>query len=301
MARALPCPMSLSGANAGFEKFGPPPTGPAIGSRAWAFAYPSRSITRTLGRLRTSTNPDTHSRRAGAALDRLQVALESLPEEDNRQHRQTEGPLGQESGSTKPSGVKPINAKELLESIKTSSSLAMAVPFIALPLVPFGSISLSPLSSLGTALSGGFAELSKNYVFSCGFVGWFCAQGLKIFTKWYKTGTFDPMAFFDSGGMPSSHSSLCAAMTTAVAIHDGLSSSLFAACTCFTVIVMYDAMGVRRHAGLQAQVLNAVVDDLLEHHPVSGGRKLKEVLGHTPRQVMMGGLLGMLIGLVFPH
>ena len=90
-------------------------------------------------------------------------------------------------------------------------------------------------------------------------------------------------------------------MTTAVAIHHGLSSSLFAACTCFTVIVMYDAMGVRRHAGLQAQVLNAVVDDLLEHHPVSGGRKLKEVLGHTPRQVMMGGLLGVLIGLVFPH
>ena len=139
----------------------------------------------------------------------------------------------------------------------------MAVPFVAIPLVPFGSLSLSILSPVSSFVSGAFAELSKNYVFSCGFVGWFCAQTLKIFTKWYKTGVCDPMAFFDSGGMPSSHSSLCAAVTTAVAIHHGLASSLFAVCTCFTVIVMYDAMGVRRHAGLQAQVLNAVVGDLL--------------------------------------
>ena len=89
-------------------------------------------------------------------------------------------------------------------------------------------------------------------------------------------------------------------MTMAVALKHGLGSSLFAACTCFTVIVMYDAMGVRRHAGLQAQVLNAVVNDLLEGHPVSE-RKLKEVLGHTPRQVLCGGILGILVGLLFPH
>ena len=67
------------------------------------------------------------------------------------------------------------------------------------------------------------------------------------------------------------------------------------------MIVMYDAMGVRRHAGLQAQVLNAVVNSVLEDHPTVSGRKLKEVLGHTPRQVLMGGLLGVCIGLLFPH
>ena len=177
-----------------------------------------------------------------------------------------------------------------IESIKSSSSLALAVPFVALP---FGSLSHT--------LSQSLSELTSNYVFACGFVGWFVAQAAKIFTKWYKTKVFDPTAFFDSGGMPSSHSSLCAAMTTAVAIHHGLSSSLFAACTCFTVIVMYDAMGVRRHAGLQAQVLNAVVNSVLEDHPTVSGRKLKEVLGHTPRQVLMGGLLGVCIGLLFPH
>lgn len=160
--------------------------------------------------------------------------------------------------------------------------------------LPCGLVDVS--SHLHTAWN----QISSNYVFVVGFWGWFLAQFFKIFTKWYKTGIFSPSAFFDSGGMPSSHSSLCSAMTTAVAQSHGLGSSLFAACTCFTVIVMYDAMGVRRHAGLQAQVLNAVVNDLLEGHPVSE-RKLKEVLGHTPRQVLCGGILGILVGLLFPH
>ncbi|KAG7671951.1 hypothetical protein Ndes2526B_g07112 [Nannochloris sp. 'desiccata'] len=143
-------------------------------------------------------------------------------------------------------------------------------------------------------------QLGGNYVFMTGFCGWFLAQFLKIFTKWYKTGIFSFMAFVDSGGMPSSHSALCSAVTTAVALQQGLGSPLFAMCTCFSVIVMYDAMGVRRHAGLQAEVLNAVVEDLLEGHPVSE-RKLKEVLGHTPRQVLCGAVLGILVGLVCPR
>ena len=62
---------------------------------------------------------------------------------------------------------------------------------------------------------------------------------------------------------------------------------------------MYDAMGVRRHAGLQAEVLNAVVEDLLENHPMSE-KKLKEVLGHTPRQVLCGAVLGVAVALLLP-
>lgn len=89
-------------------------------------------------------------------------------------------------------------------------------------------------------------------------------------------------------------------VTTAIALQQGLSSPLFAVCCCFAVIVMYDAMGVRRHAGLQAQVLNAVVQDLLEGHPVSE-KKLKEVLGHTPRQVICGAILGLIVGLLHPR
>lgn len=163
----------------------------------------------------------------------------------------------------------------------------------ALPLLfSAAPVAVVPPSALDT--------LAGNYVFAVGFCGWFLAQFLKIFTKWYKTGRFSLMAFVDSGGMPSSHSSLCSAVTTAVAIHHGLGSTLFAICTCFSVIVMYDAMGVRRHAGLQAEVLNAVVEDLLEGHPVSE-RKLKEVLGHTPRQVLAGAVLGIATGLLFPR
>lgn len=182
-------------------------------------------------------------------------------------------------------------------SRKRYKAIALTVAScIALPIGVFD----ASLPSLVSHVSTVWNQISNNYVFVVGFWGWFLAQFFKIFTKWYKTGIFSPSAFFDSGGMPSSHSSLCSAMTMAVALKHGLGSSLFAACTCFTVIVMYDAMGVRRHAGLQAQVLNAVVNDLLEGHPVSE-RKLKEVLGHTPRQVLCGGILGILVGLLFPH
>ncbi len=107
---------------------------------------------------------------------------------------------------------------------------------------------------------------------------------LQIFTKRLKKGVWDIRAIVDSGGMPSSHSALCAGITTAIAFQNGLGSSAFALAVAFSSIVMYDAAGVRRHAGKQAEVLNQVIDELLEGHPVSD-IKLKEVLGHTPLQV----------------
>ena len=188
-----------------------------------------------------------------------------------------------------------------VSSVFGKSRMPMPV-LLSMGCIPFG-LTLPQVFSLEhvwSCLALGWNQITNNYVFVVGFWGWFLAQFFKIFTKWYKTGIFSLGAFFDSGGMPSSHSSLCSAVTTAVAIHHGMASSLFAVCTCFTVIVMYDAMGVRRHAGLQAQVLNAVVTDLLDGHPVSE-RKLKEVLGHTPRQVLCGGVLGVLVGLFFPY
>ncbi|PKI76689.1 hypothetical protein CRG98_002998 [Punica granatum] len=94
--------------------------------------------------------------------------------------------------------------------------------------------------------------------------------------------------------MPSSHSALCTALTTSVGLCHGIADSLFAVCLGFSLIVMYDAIGVRRHAGLQAQVLNVIVEDLFEGHPISR-RKLKELLGHTPSQVLAGALLGIVV------
>ncbi|GIL90624.1 hypothetical protein Vretimale_15758 [Volvox reticuliferus] len=146
----------------------------------------------------------------------------------------------------------------------------------------------------------GMIDLVTNRVFLVGFWSWFTAQFLKIFTKRFKKGVWDVGAMLESGGMPSSHSSLCAGITTAIAIQQGFGSPLFAACLCFSVIVMYDAMGVRRHAGKQAEVLNKVIDELLDDDHPMGEVKLKEVLGHTPRQVICGGLLGLAVGLFFP-
>jgi len=121
---------------------------------------------------------------------------------------------------------------------------------------------------------------------------------VQVFTKWVNTRTWDVRVLFDSGGMPSSHTSLVVGLATSVAVQQGLGSSLFVVCLSFALIVMYDAAGVRRHAGKQAEVLNALVEDYFQGHPVSE-QELKEVLGHTPLQVAMGALLGVVTALVY--
>ncbi|CAG9465827.1 unnamed protein product [Pedinophyceae sp. YPF-701] len=131
-------------------------------------------------------------------------------------------------------------------------------------------------------------------VLVCCFWGWFTAQFLKIFYYKYKRGVWTLKAMVASGGMPSSHSAMCTATTTAVGLTEGFGSPLFAIAICFSCIVMYDAAGVRRHAGYQAEVLNKVVKEIMAGHPLQD-RELKEVLGHTPIQVLCGGLLGVII------
>jgi len=166
-----------------------------------------------------------------------------------------------------------------------------------------GAAGAAPLAlaaaALPAALAEAFAELMGNRVFLVGFWAWFLAQFLKIFTRRWKSGVWDVRAMVDSGGMPSSHSAFCAGVTTAIATQHGLGSSLFALGLCFTLIVMYDAAGVRRHAGKQAEVLNQVINELLDDHPMSDV-KLKEVLGHTPLQVFAGAVLGVAVGVLMP-
>lgn len=130
-------------------------------------------------------------------------------------------------------------------------------------------------------------DLRDNLSFVAGFWGWFIAQAslaracilpditfpkrhvhdaqvMKVFTYRYKKGEWNLKALVDSGGMPSSHSSLCMAVTTSLAMQYGLSSNLFSIALCFSLIVMYDAAGVRRHAGNQAEVLNVMLRELME-------------------------------------
>ena len=123
-----------------------------------------------------------------------------------------------------------------------------------------------------------------------------CPQVGKIFTYRFTHGKWRLRALLDSGGMPSSHSSLCVGVTTSVALQHGFRSSAFALGLAFSLIVMYDAAGVRRHAGKQAEVLNKLLSSAQDLD--LGTEQLKEVLGHTPLQVVMGCLLGIVTACV---
>ncbi|XP_072966253.1 uncharacterized protein [Typha angustifolia] len=136
--------------------------------------------------------------------------------------------------------------------------------------------------------------LAGNPTFVSGLVAWALAQTLKVFLNFFVERRWDFGMLFSCGGMPSSHSALCTALTASVALCHGVGDSLFPVCLGFSLIVMYDAIGVRRHAGMQAEVLNKIVEDLFQGHPISE-RKLKELLGHTPSQVIAGALLGILV------
>ncbi|KAJ8573139.1 hypothetical protein K7X08_009650 [Anisodus acutangulus] len=158
----------------------------------------------------------------------------------------------------------------------------------------FGMALLSITSTAKVKISPIVATLAANPTFVSGFIAWFIAQSMKVFLNFCVERKWDFRIMFASGGMPSSHSALCTALTTSVAICHGVADSLFPVCLGFTLIVMYDAIGVRRHAGMQAEVLNLIVEDLFEGHPISQ-RKLKELLGHTPLQVFAGALLGIVV------
>lgn len=147
-----------------------------------------------------------------------------------------------------------------------------------------------------------WGDLMTNCVFMTGFWAFLLAQVGKVFTERFKKGKWDIRAMVSPGGTPSSHASLCAGVTTAIGLSQGLGSPLFAAATAFSLVVMYDAMGVRWHAGIHAQVLNRVVCEINDTRSLGSiaDVQLKEVLGHTPRQVLAGAVLGIMTGIFYP-
>jgi uncharacterized protein len=135
--------------------------------------------------------------------------------------------------------------------------------------------------------------LSNKVLITC-VTAWFIAQLLKIILTFHKSKKIDITRFVGSGGMPSSHTSFVMSLATSIGKLYGWSSPLFALSLCFAFVVMYDAAGVRRAAGYQAKVLNMIIDDLAHHKPLANER-LKELLGHTPKEVMAGAVLGIVI------
>lgn len=136
-----------------------------------------------------------------------------------------------------------------------------------------------------------------NKVLVTAIIGWAAAQVLKVllFTMKYKK--FDTGRIFGSGGMPSSHSSFVMSLTFKTGQMYGYSSAIFAIAMGMSLVVMYDAAGVRRAAGNQARILNLIIDDLNNKKGIQI-KRLKELIGHTPVEVIAGAILGIIIGIV---
>lgn len=129
-------------------------------------------------------------------------------------------------------------------------------------------------------------------------VGWAAAQFLKVLVSLVWERDLDLKRILSSGGMPSSHAATVCACATTVGLREGFASSLFGASAIFAFIVMYDAANVRRETGEQSKVLNYMMRNWQEDadKPDFFARQMKELVGHTPLQVAVGGLLGIAIG-----
>jgi len=128
-------------------------------------------------------------------------------------------------------------------------------------------------------------------------VAWLIAQVTKVVYRSLRQRRLNLRVLAEMGGMPSSHTSMVVALTTAVGRLNGVGSAVFAIALIFSFVVMYDAAGVRRAAGRQAAVLNRLVDDLVAQRGIQEDR-LRELLGHTPVEVLVGAALGVAVGLI---
>ncbi|XP_017971823.1 PREDICTED: uncharacterized membrane protein YuiD-like [Theobroma cacao] len=153
-----------------------------------------------------------------------------------------------------------------------------------------GTLIQNSSASLSSSMSS--SSIFTNYPLICAVIAFAIAQSIKFFTSWYKERRWDLKQLVGSGGMPSSHSATVAALATAIGFQEGFGGALFAIALTLACVVMYDATGVRLQAGRQAEVLNQIVYELPAEHPLAESRPLREVLGHTPPQVIAGGFLG---------
>ena len=140
-------------------------------------------------------------------------------------------------------------------------------------------------------------NLFGNYVLISAVLAWFIAQILKIFTGSFKNQKFSIKWMFANGGMPSSHSACVLALATACIIQEGIASAYFAIAAIFTIIVLNDAVGVRYETGEQAKIINRIVKELFSGKPEEINTGLKELVGHTPLQVVMGAILGIAVAI----
>ncbi len=141
------------------------------------------------------------------------------------------------------------------------------------------------------------AQLWKNKIFITTLSAWLIAQGIKVTLGVIWQRKFDFRWLVGTGGMPSAHAAGASCLAASIGLHCGFDSTYFALAASFAIVVMFDAQGVRRATGSQARILNKVMDDIYWQGKIREER-LRELVGHTPLEVVMGFLLGILIALV---
>ena len=145
-------------------------------------------------------------------------------------------------------------------------------------------------------------QLLSNYPLMSAVLAWFVAQVIKTAIDAYFNKGINWERMTGSGGMPSSHSSTVVSLAIATGISYGVDSTLFAIALIFAIVVMYDATGVRRETGKQAVILNRLLlDNPFSWTGKEFEKKLKEYVGHSPFQVLMGAILGILIAVIMAY
>ena len=142
-------------------------------------------------------------------------------------------------------------------------------------------------------------DFLDNYLLISALTGWIVAQILKVFTGMFSKEKFSlTRLLFSNGGMPSSHSATVMALSVAALLGEGIGSPAFAICAILSIIVMNDAVGVRQETGKQSKVINEIMRTMStgRHEDVETG--LKELVGHTPLQVIMGALTGIGVAII---
>lgn len=142
-----------------------------------------------------------------------------------------------------------------------------------------------------------FSQILHNQILLTAIVSWALAQLIKIGIELIRTHRINWQLIFATGGMPSSHSSLVVALATATGLRQGFDSPLFAIATVLAFVVLYDAQGIRRQAGNQAKIINRMLQNV-ENAGIKVDKNLKELLGHTPIQVVGGTILGIIVALI---
>lgn len=133
-----------------------------------------------------------------------------------------------------------------------------------------------------------------NYVLIAALVAWGIAQTIKLPIEYLQTHKWNWALLVQAGGMPSSHTALVVGITYAIGLSEGYGSAIFALAFALSMVVIYDATGIRRQAGKHAELINAMINDLAAGNPLKE-EQLREVLGHTPLEAFWGIVLGLVV------